>query len=171
MWWRGWLGQKSGAVDYVIVALDSQGPIAQFGPTTTTMIPRLAFLTIALIPLCNALSVSRSLPIPELGYTHNDLQSYSQQSLGKPPHPLVLWHGLGDSAHVCLKAFKTVTINLTTSSYRSSLLGFPSFLSLSKKCTPGFLFTLSHCRTTKTPTKRPAGSVINNPSLIVSKIA
>ncbi|KAB5590583.1 Palmitoyl-protein thioesterase [Ceratobasidium theobromae] len=63
------------------------------------MIPRLAFLTIALIPLCNALSVSRSLPIPELGYTHNDLQSYSQQSLGKPPHPLVLWHGLGDSAH------------------------------------------------------------------------
>ncbi|CAE6486872.1 unnamed protein product [Rhizoctonia solani] len=62
------------------------------------MIPRLTFLLVALTPLCSALSVSKFLSKIELDSHHGDLRTQVQQPTGKP-HPLVLWHGLGDSAH------------------------------------------------------------------------
>ncbi|CAE6466682.1 unnamed protein product [Rhizoctonia solani] len=62
------------------------------------MIPKLTFLLVALTPLCSALSVSKFLSKIELDSHHGDLRSQVLQPTGKP-HPLVLWHGLGDSAH------------------------------------------------------------------------
>ncbi|CAE7101482.1 unnamed protein product [Rhizoctonia solani] len=62
------------------------------------MIPRLTFLLVALTPLCGALSVSKFLSKIELDSHHSNLRSQIQRPTGKP-HPLVLWHGLGDSAH------------------------------------------------------------------------
>ncbi|CAE6370030.1 unnamed protein product [Rhizoctonia solani] len=62
------------------------------------MIPKLTFLLVALTPLCKALSVSKHLSRIELDSYHGDLRSQVQQPTSKP-HPLVLWHGLGDSAH------------------------------------------------------------------------
>ncbi|KAG8739970.1 hypothetical protein FRC10_004937 [Ceratobasidium sp. 414] len=63
------------------------------------MVPRpLCVLSIALLPFCIALSVLESPQKLRLDVKHVGLPAASDVS-GKRPHPLVLWHGLGDSAH------------------------------------------------------------------------
>ncbi|CEL60494.1 palmitoyl-protein thioesterase [Rhizoctonia solani AG-1 IB] len=63
------------------------------------MITRFSFFLVALTPLSCALSIPRLTSKIELDTQHDNLRWDLQQSTGKQPHPLVLWHGLGDSAH------------------------------------------------------------------------
>ncbi|KAG8753540.1 hypothetical protein FRC12_011503 [Ceratobasidium sp. 428] len=53
----------------------------------------------AFLPFCIAISLRNSSQRLKLDEKHADLEPAFQQLSGKPPHPLVLWHGLGDSAH------------------------------------------------------------------------
>ncbi|KAF8671770.1 Alpha beta-hydrolase [Rhizoctonia solani] len=69
------------------------------------MIPRFSLLFIALTPLCNALSIPKISSKIELDIRHDNLGLQLQQPTDKHPHPLVLWHGLGDSAHVGMTEF------------------------------------------------------------------
>ncbi|CCO31251.1 palmitoyl-protein thioesterase [Rhizoctonia solani AG-1 IB] len=63
------------------------------------MITRFSFFLVALTPLSCALSIPKLTSEIELDTQHDNLRWELQQSTGKQPHPLVLWHGLGDSAH------------------------------------------------------------------------
>ncbi|KAG8721358.1 hypothetical protein FRC08_013721 [Ceratobasidium sp. 394] len=63
------------------------------------MILRLfCILSIAFLPFCAGLSVPDSPRNLKLDVKHVNQPTASQVS-GERPHPLVLWHGLGDSAH------------------------------------------------------------------------
>lgn len=70
--------------------------------STTTMILRPLFHLSVACTSCIALSIKPAAQKLALDVNHANLRAVQQPLSGKAPHPLVLWHGLGDSAHVRL---------------------------------------------------------------------